>query len=577
MRLFPLVEWKHWYLLLAGVLLTSADLHAEKRLGVNIVHLQIPRLMNWESYIGQGAGYVADTLPWDSWQHISGEKADRFFKTYHAFPHKDRLEIGLPLFPAHDHSGKAYSEIEARWEQAADGEFDSHFQTLARTLVQQGFGSSYLRPAWELNGSWFPWGIDKGDPSKRGERAELFAAYWRRVHTAMMSVKGAQFKWLWNVSVGYEPDQFDFTRAWPGDAYVDFVSVDIYDAQGEYYWTLLKDKNNKWPQATLREWAWKSLVDGVHTSLATGEADGQVRGMNFYREFARQKNKGFIISEWGLWDSHVITRLEPRSYAESSIFGSGDNPDFIQRMYDWIKANDVHAAAYFNVWLASEPIDHTLIDDGLGIITHPESHQKFLDSFVAKSFQEGDKLSHSVLFADSFDKPPFSPWRLEGKHIEIKGTDDNKALHIDAQGAPVSLYTPPYTTADTTLSLQLKLTNPWHGVDIVLLRSVSHEYKLRLKTDADGWLQDVVLFADTSEIAKASIPRSKAVLLNYEPALVKITTSQNASGLHIQCRVEDHLILGHVDEKPISNAGRFGIVSSDWTQAEIDNFFVFGN
>jgi len=372
------------------VAISSGDLAAqmEKRLGVSAVSGNVGRIQRWKAFTGQEPGYIEDTIPSHNWDNLTDSGLKYFMNSHARVPQKERFEIGLPMFPTETDSGKPYSEDESRWSRAAAGEFNKHFRSIAKSLVDRGFGSSCIRLGWELNGNWFPWGIDTGDPAKRGERARYFREAWRQIHKTMMEVRGASFQWVWNVGIGYEPDNFDFTLAWPGDHWVDFVSVDFYDTQGEYYWTWWNDPNNRWPLDTLRDWAWKANVEGIHTSLETGLPSGITRrGMQFYRDFATKHGRRFVISEWGIWGRDIIKSLNPTTYVQcNGPWGSGDNPDFIQRIYDWIKANDVHAAAYFGIRNADILIDHSLTDEGLGIVTHPLSRQKYLDTFVKQGF-----------------------------------------------------------------------------------------------------------------------------------------------------------------------------------------------
>jgi len=375
-------------ILLACSAFGSAPAQGDRRLGVSAVSGNGGRIERWKTFTGQAPEYIEDTIPSHNWENLTDHGLKYFMNSHARVPRKERFEIGLPMFPTEDDSGKPYSEDESRWEKAAKGEYNKYFKSISKDLVDRGFGQSCIRLGWELNGNWFPWGIDTGSPEGRAARARAFRAAWRQIHTAMMEVRGASYKWVWNVAVGYEPDGLDFTLAYPGDHWVDFVSADIYDTQGEYYWTWWNDKNNRWPLDTLRDWAWKANVEGVHTSLETGLPSGvNRRGLDFYRNFARQHSKPFVISEWGIWGRDIIRTLNPTTYVQcNGPWGSGDNPEFIQRMYDWIKANDVYAAAYFGIRNSDLPIDHSLTDEGLGIVTHPLSRQKYLDTFVKQGF-----------------------------------------------------------------------------------------------------------------------------------------------------------------------------------------------
>ncbi len=386
------------------------DLPADdKLLGLSAVSGNVGRIQRWTQFIGKEPGYITDTIPSDDWATLTDYGLKFFINSHAKIPRKERYEIGLPMFPTKDDAGALMADNAARWSEGASGKYNAKFRGIAEDLVKAGFGHASIRLGWEFNGNWFAWGLDHGDAAHRPDRARAFRECWRQIHAAMMSVPGAEFRWVWNASVGYEPEGFDPALAYPGDQWVDCVSVDIYDAHGEYYWTWWKAPDNHWPLDTLRDWAWKALVEGVHTNLETGLPDGKkTRGMNDYREFARKHGKLFVISEWGIWDQEVIVSLNPPKHLDSNgPWGSGDNPMFIQRMYDWIKANDVHAAAYFGVRNPELPLDHSLTDEGLGMTTNPLSRKRFLETFVKSdkdsipSNSPAKPIPHSTPAADA--------------------------------------------------------------------------------------------------------------------------------------------------------------------------------
>lgn len=77
-----------------------------------------------------------------------------------------------------------------------------------------------MRPGWEFNGGWYAWAA-KGN-------AKEFAEYWRQIVTTMRAVPGAKgLTFCWNPTLGDQ--DFPADEAWPGDKYVDYVGVDVYD------------------------------------------------------------------------------------------------------------------------------------------------------------------------------------------------------------------------------------------------------------------------------------------------------------------------------------------------------------
>ena len=194
-----------------------------------------------------------------------------------------QLVLGVPLIPT-DASGSPQGTL----AQGATGAYNSYFQTLAQTLVSAGFGSTYLRLGWEFNGNWFAWKVTNSTD------AANFAAYWRNIVTSMRSVPGASFKFVWNPNIsGSYGSAYTASQAYPGNAYVDFIGVDIYDTT-----------------------TWSNNL--VASS-----------GLNWLASFAAGQGKLTCFPEWGL--------------------ANVDDPAFINNMAAWFSSNKVAWASYFNV------------------------------------------------------------------------------------------------------------------------------------------------------------------------------------------------------------------------------------
>jgi hypothetical protein len=175
-------------------------------------------------------------------------------------------------------------------QEGASGAYNSHFAMLARKLVELGDADAILRLGWEFNGEWMRWNTGS-DPA-------AYAAYWRQVVNTMRSIPGQRFKFDWCAAFGRAvPD-----AAYPGDNYVDFIGLDVYDPAPWYS----PDPATRWNQM-----------------LTTSG------GLNWHRDFARRHGKQMSFPEWGLWGV--------------------DNPYFIERMHEWIRQNNVAYHGYFDV------------------------------------------------------------------------------------------------------------------------------------------------------------------------------------------------------------------------------------
>ncbi|HEV2713579.1 MAG TPA: glycosyl hydrolase [Gaiellaceae bacterium] len=199
-----------------------------------------------------------------------------------------RMVYAVPMLPA---SG-------ASLRTGAAGTYNDRFRALARRLVDAGQANAVIRLGWEFNGWWYPW-TAKDDPV-------AFAEYWRQIVTAMRSVPGGSFKFDWSTNVG--PASVEPDKAYPGDAYVDYVGITVFD----------QDWYPGWQDPRLR---WQNLVNLPF-------------GLLWHRDFALQHGKPVVFDEWGLSirdDGH----------------GGGDDPYYVSKMFTWLNATRAAWALYF--------------------------------------------------------------------------------------------------------------------------------------------------------------------------------------------------------------------------------------
>ena len=201
-----------------------------------------------------------------------------------------RLVLGVPILPG---TGTLAS--------GAAGDYDQYFVTLAQNLVADGVSNAILRLGWEFNGNWETWSVANATD------AANFAAYWRNIVTAMRSVAGENFQFIWNPngsgSTAYTPDE-----AYPGDAYVDYVGTDIYDN----CWCTPQTPQNAWAAQLSQPW-----------------------GLNWLASFAAEHNKAIGFPEWS-------------DDFRSDGHGLGDDPYFITQFAAWISTNNVAFTCIFS-------------------------------------------------------------------------------------------------------------------------------------------------------------------------------------------------------------------------------------
>jgi hypothetical protein len=282
-------------ILLVVCLAAAAPAEAAPPAGVFRSAANPAAVARWETWLGRPAHTVLDFLARESWTKISSPTwwVERWSRS----PYRDRLVYSVPMLP--DTSGTLAA--------GARGAYDHHFRRLARLLVAHGQGGVRIRLGWEFNGDWHRWN------AARHPRA--FVAYWRRVVRAMRRQPGAAFRFDWCPNLGR--GTIAPSRVYPGDRYVDFIGADVYD----HGWR---------PGYRRPRPRWRELRD-------------QPYGLRWQRDFARAHRKPISFPEWG-----IVERADGH--------GGGDNPYFIERMHDWIAANDVAYHNYFEVDMPGAPI-----------------------------------------------------------------------------------------------------------------------------------------------------------------------------------------------------------------------------
>ena len=280
-------------------------------------------------YMGPGATNVAGAEAFSSW---SGSRVDRLVEflpdaTWESMTYVDwalapytdsgyELELSVPMLPA--------QVAGVSLEECAAGRYDEHWVALAQRLLAHRLADTEIRPGWEMNGDVYRWSA-AGRPS-------AYAGCFRSLVQAMRSVDGQRFQFVFSTNIHQHAVAPDL--AYPGDAYVDTVSLDVYDTS----WTVYPVPGTM-TSAAAQLSVWRYLLNGEY-------------GLRWWSAFAAEHDKRFGISEWGVtW--------------RSDGHGGNDDPAFVDRMFDWVldPANGVDYATYFNNLPTSDP-NHELTGPG---------------------------------------------------------------------------------------------------------------------------------------------------------------------------------------------------------------------
>jgi hypothetical protein len=203
--------------------------------------------------------------------------------------------------------------------RAAHGAFDARYVKLAKKLVAARHENAFLSLGHEFNGRWFPW-----TAVGNGGRYE---SMWRRVVPLMRSVPGARFRFVWNLSGGPGSlDESKLAAIYPGNARVDVIGINLYDVHTR----IGPSSGDGW-----RVHRWRDMKSRPH-------------GLGWVRAFAWGHRKPLAFPEWG-----VVTR-------RSNPNGGGDNPYFVQKMYEWFRSHNVVFEAYHS---SRNPDNDHVIED----------------------------------------------------------------------------------------------------------------------------------------------------------------------------------------------------------------------
>jgi beta-mannanase len=106
------------------------------------------------------------------------------------------------------------------------GRFDPYIRSWADTMAHYR-KPVRLRFAQEMNGNWYPW-----SEHANGNHTHEFARAWRHIHDIFTAAGATNVQWVWS------PAAVTMPRAqYPGDAYVDMVSLSLFNGGSQLRYT----------------------------------------------------------------------------------------------------------------------------------------------------------------------------------------------------------------------------------------------------------------------------------------------------------------------------------------------------
>lgn len=295
---------------------------------------------------------------------------------------------------------------------AAAGALNAEFYDLGELLVKDGLGNTIIEPGREMNGTWYEWSEQRAPPSE----PDAYILAWRQIVTAMRSVPGQHFKFLWTIYM----TTTSVADSWPGSAYVDYIGTDIFD--------------------------WFGGPDNTYPHTASGALDHQAKwqqilttapgGLNWMAAFSRATGKPIIIPEWGL-DFHT--------------FGGQDDLLFIQKMMAWMKAHDAIGLYWIQghvrpVSMASGPL---LVNQGASAQSNSPQAVDALGNLMGGRLEyAGVYLPDQQWLSDSVDQPFLAPWEHSGDRVILSVPLVPNPPAIKSYSGPPEPGNKPYQLAD---------------------------------------------------------------------------------------------------------------------------------
>lgn len=166
--------------------------------------------------------------------------------------------IGVPM-------ASRGEDADASFKAITSGSEDQVFTGIFQAWAGDGFKTMYIRPGWEMNGSWQPWAVTAGN-------AADFSAAFAHIATLAHGFSGADIKTVWNPNEG--ATSVPVTSYYPGASAVDVIGLDAYGA----------------PVST-------DAPDDPSTSADTFTVDQAL-------SFAKAQNKPFALPETGGMDAN---------------------------------------------------------------------------------------------------------------------------------------------------------------------------------------------------------------------------------------------------------------------------------
>jgi hypothetical protein len=110
-------------------------------------------------------------------------------------------------------------------QDVLNGKGDAYIDTFVKGIKSYG-EEIWIRPLHESNGDWYSWGTGRDNVNNAEKKV---AAAFRYIVDKFRAAKVTNVKWVWTTNNGCSGAGTTHTGSYPGNDYVDYISIDGYN------------------------------------------------------------------------------------------------------------------------------------------------------------------------------------------------------------------------------------------------------------------------------------------------------------------------------------------------------------
>ena len=191
----------------------------------------------WRSQVGRLPAVWSIYQGWTGWNQFPALQAQR------------AQQMGGRLMVTWEPWSGAKSDSNWSCRAVAAGKYDPYIRQYARAVKNSG-APVLIRLAHEMNGDWYPWGTAyvSNNARNNGNSPDDYVKMWQRV-VRIFRVEGARnASWVWAPNIlyqtpvnSYERQRADLEDLYPGDEWVDWIGLSVYNDGARRPWRTFSD------------------------------------------------------------------------------------------------------------------------------------------------------------------------------------------------------------------------------------------------------------------------------------------------------------------------------------------------